>query len=211
MKLLSIQVGKIQTHDYQGEEWKSAFKKKPVEGAVFVNRLNVEGDNQYDKKNHGGEHRAVLMYSAEHYQTWEDELNTELAFGSFAENFTVSGLNEQTVCIGDIYQIGETRLQVSQPRVPCYKIYRSLGIPDITEKATVTMRTGWYLRVLQEGSVKAGMPITLLERLHPDWNIERIHTVMAHRRKKTKEAAELSKITELNPEWREKLENAVQS
>lgn len=209
MKLLSIQVGKAQNYLHNGEEWTSAFQKKPVSGTVFVNRLNVEGDEQYDKKHHGGKHRSVLMYCAEHYQTWKEELNKDLAFGSFAENFTVSELNEQNVCIGDIYQIGDIRLQVSQPRVPCYKIYRTLGIDGITQKATKTMRTGWYLRVLEEGHVEAEMPITLLERLHPDWTIERIHDVMANRKDKPEEAAELAKITELNPEWREKLEKNV--
>lgn len=212
MKLLSIQVGKIQTHDYNGEEWTTAFKKKSLAGTVFVNHLNVEGDEQYDKKHHGGEHRAVLMYCAEHYQTWADELDTELPFGSFAENFTVAGLNENNVCIGDTYQIGATvRLQVSQPRVPCYKIYRSSGISDLTQKATATMRTGWYLRVLQEGHVEAGMPITLFERLYPDWTIFRAHDVMANRNDQPEAALELSAIAELEPGWRERLEKAVQS
>jgi MOSC domain-containing protein YiiM len=212
MKLLSIQVGKIQTHDYQGEAWTTAYKKKPVDGAVFVNRLHVEGDEQYNKKHHGGEHRAVLMYCVEHYQKWAEEFNSELPHGSFAENFTVAGLDEQSVCIGDIYQVGDTvRLQVSQPRVPCYQIHRSLGIDDITAIATALTRTGWYLCVLQEGQVEAGMPITLLERLYPDWTIYRAHDVMSNRKDKQKEAAELSSIVELEPGWRERLEKSIKS
>lgn len=211
MKLLSVQVGKIQTHDYNGEAWSTAFKKKAVDGAVYINRLNVEGDEQYDKKNHGGKDRAVLMYCAEHYQTWAKELGKELVYGSFAENFTVTELNENNVCIGDTYQIGDTvRLQVSQPRVPCYKIYRSLGIDGITEKATATMRTGWYHRVLQEGYVEAGMSITLLERLHPDWTIFRAHEVMANRKDRLEEALEMAALEELASGWRKRLKKAVE-
>lgn len=212
MELLSIHVGKVQTHDYNGEEWTTAYMKKPVEGAVHVGKLNVEGDDQHHKKYHGGEHRAVLMYAAEHYKLWSDELERDLPYGSFAENFTVTELNEDTVCIGDIYQIGETvKVQVSQPRQPCQQIYRTLGIRGIVKKIQATFRSGWYCRVLEEGAVDKGMPIQLLERLHPDWTIIRAHDVMSNRKDRPDESLELSKIEELEPGWRKKLAQAVQS
>lgn len=206
MELLSIHAGKVQTHDYNGEEWTTAYKKQAVKGAVHVGKLNIEGDDQHHKKFHGGEHRAVLMYAAENYQLWADELERDLPYGSFAENFTVSGLTENNVCIGDIYQIGDTvKVQVSQPRQPCQQIYRALGIRGIVKKIQASFRSGWYCRVLEEGTVDTGMPIQLIARLHPDWTITRAHEVMANRKDCPDDALALSKIEELEPGWRKKL------
>lgn len=211
MQLLSIQVGKVQTHDYNGKEWTTGYIKKPVVGRVRVNKLNIEGDAQHNLKVHGGEHRAVLMYSAEHYDTWQSELDRQLPYGSFAENFTVSGMTEDTVCIGDVFQVGDTvRLQVAQPRQPCNQIYMALGIRGIRNKVDTTRQAGWYLRVLEEGDVEAGMPITLLERPHPDWSVERVYSVMDNRVNLPKQAAELAQIDALNPDWRKRLARVSQ-
>lgn len=212
MKLLSIQVAKVQTHDYNGEEWVTAYKKQSVEGLVHVGKLNLAGDEQHHTKFHGGEHRAVLMYSAKHYEMWESELEHELPYGSFAENFTVTDLDEETVCIGDIYQIGDSvKVQVAQPRQPCNQIYQALGIRGIVKKIQTTSRSGWYCRVLQEGDVEAGMSIQLLERLHPDWSVMRVSEVMSNRKNRPQEAGALSKIEELEPSWRKKLAKASKS
>jgi MOSC domain-containing protein YiiM len=212
MQLISIQVGPVQTHDYEGQAWTTAYRKLPVNGRVWVGKLNVEGDAQNNKKYHGGEHRAVLMYSAEHYALWESELGRRLPCGSFAENFTVTVLNEDTVCIGDTYQIGDMlQVQVSQPRQPCNQIYRALGITGIVKRVQATFRSGWYLRVLQQGHVEAGMPITLLERLHPTWTIIRVHEVMANRKTMPDVAAELARLDALQPDWRRKLAQATKT
>jgi MOSC domain-containing protein YiiM len=211
MQLLSIQVGKVQAREHNSKEWITAYHKQAITGRVHVGKLSVESDEQHHTKFHGGEHRAVLMYSAEHYVMWAQELKRELPYGSFAENFTVPGLNEDKVCIGDIYQIGETvQLQVSQPRQPCNQIYMALGIDGIVNKVKANFRSGWYLRVLQEGDVEAGMPITLLSRLHPDWNIIRAHEVMTNRKTVPVEAGQLSSLEELEPGWRKKLASAAQ-
>ncbi len=212
MKLLSVQVGKVQTHDYSGKEWVTAYKKHAVNGSVHVGKLNVEGDEQHHTKFHGGEHRAVLMYAARHYDMWKKELDADLSFGSFAENFTVTELDEDSVCIGDIYQIGDTlQVQVAQPRQPCNQIYQALGIRGIVKKIQATYRSGWYCRVLQEGEVEAGMDIKLLKRLHPDWSIIRAHDVKMNGKDRPEEAAELSMIEELEPGWRKKLAQAARS
>lgn len=211
MELLSIQVGKVQTHTYNGSDWTTAYFKAPVAGPVAVGVLNVAGDEQQHKKFHGGPHRAVLMYSAENYDRWRAELSRELAYGAFAENFTVSGMDESSVCLGDIYQVGPTvRLQVAQPRQPCHQIYQALGIRGISQQAGRTHRTGWYLRVLQTGTVEAGMPITLVERLHPGWPITRCHEVMQQRAQRPAEAAAMAAIPELEPSWQKRLAQAAQ-
>ena len=210
MQLLSIQVGKVQTHDHNGKEWTSAYLKKPVAGRVHVGKLTVAGDEQKHLKFHGGEHRSVLMYAAAHYAMWKAELDRDLPYGSFAENFTVSGLDEDSVCLGDTYKIGDTvRLQVSQPRQPCNQIYMALGIRGIVKKVNATWRSGWYLRTLQEGEVEAGMPITLLDRPHPEWSIVRVHEVMANRARMPQEAGELAQIEALQPTWRTRLAQAA--
>ncbi len=207
MKLASVQVGKVQTHQLpDGTEWTSAYVKTPLSEAVFVGNLTIEGDDQRNKRVHGGEHRVVLMYSAAHYPHWQAELGQALAHGAFAENFTVNGLDEDTACIGDIYQIGDTvRLQVSQPRQPCNQIFIRLGIEGIQKKVDVTRRTGWYLRTLQTGTVQAGDTITLIERPHPEWTIRRAHDVMDHRKRQAEEAHALGQIEALAPGWRKYL------
>ena len=210
MQLLSIQVGKVQKREHNGKEWVTAYHKQPISGQVYVSKLNVAGDEQQHKKFHGGEHRAVLMYCAEHYDLWANELGQTLPYGSFAENFTVSGLDEDTVCIGDTYQIGNrVLLQVSQPRQPCNQIYMALGIHGLVPRVKATFRSGWYLRVLQEGTVEAGMPITLAERLHPDWTIIRAHEVTTNRKTMPEAAAQLAQVSELEPTWRKKLADAA--
>lgn len=209
MQLISIHVGKVQEHEHNGNTWTSAYKKLPVSGSVHVGKLTVEGDAQFHTKFHGGEHRAVLMYSAEHYDKWKTEIGESLPYGSFAENFTVSGMDEDHVCIGDIYQIGDTvRVQVAQPRQPCNQIYMALGIRGIVSKIKMTYRSGWYCRVLQEGKVEAGMTITLVDRLHPKWTISRAHEAMNNRATDTASAHALAELETLEPGWRKKLAKA---
>src|ERR1041385_7165158 len=123
--LLSIHVGKPANHGLAGSDdptqhpWFSGIFKQHVSGPVRLGKINLEGDGQADLKNHGGPFRAVLGYSAEHYPIWRQELNMpDLPYGAFGENFTISGLNEETVFLGDIYGIGDIRLQVAQPRQP---------------------------------------------------------------------------------------------
>jgi len=115
-------------------------------------------------KYHGGPEQAVLLYSAEHYARWKAELGRAFPFGAFAENLTIEGMDENTVFIGDIYQIGAVKLQVTKPRIPCWKIARRWNVPDLTKLVTQTNRTGWYCRVLQEGEIQAGLPVELLTR-----------------------------------------------
>lgn len=206
-KLLSIQTGRVQTHLLSnGEAWTSAYVKTPVSGAVYAGKSGLAGDEQRNLKVHGGEHRAILGYDAGHYPVWYQETGRELAYGSFGENFTLEGLSEDTVCLGDIYQIGDTvRVQVSQPRQPCHQIYNHLKIRGIQQRVDETRRTGWYFRVLNSGPVEAGMTMTLLERSQPEWTILRAHEVMDNRAVDRRAAAALAEVEALSPGWRETL------
>ena len=164
--LISIQIGQPQIYTDEQGEWETAFFKVPVLELIALTKLGLVGDAVANTKHHGGPDQAVLLYSADHYSRWQAELDREFPFGAFAENLTIRGLDENNVYIGDIFQIGEVRLQVTKPRIPCWKIARRWGIPDLTKRVTKTHRTGWYCRVLQTGSMEAGSGVELLERLN---------------------------------------------
>jgi MOSC domain-containing protein YiiM len=184
MRLDSIQVGLPRERGTPGAErgidraWTSAFYKDPVDGPVWLGLTNLDGDRQGDQKNHGGPDKAVLAYASSHYPAWREELGMDLPHGGFAENFTVDGANESTVCLGDVWSVGEARVQVSQPREPCWKIARRWGMKDLSARVQRTGRTGWYLRVLHEGHVEAGDEVVLLDRPYPEWPIARINAVL---------------------------------
>ncbi len=187
--LTSVQVGKPRQYgnpdssDPDERLWVSAICKEPVEGPVRLRKLNLDGDGQADLQNHGGLDQAVLAYGASHYPIWRDELQrSDFAFGSFGENFTMDGPDESSVCIGDIWQIGETTVQVSMPRFPCWKISALHGIKDLTVRVERSGRTGWYLRVLEEGEVESGMSVDLINRPCPEITVTYVTRIVRDRK-----------------------------
>ena len=163
-------------------------------GPVLLRTTNVEGDRQADPRVHGGPEMAVLCYSADHYPRWREELGIpEMGPGGFAENLTITGQDELTVCIGDVYRVGTATVQVSQPRGPCYKISYRWKRPDLLRRCESNGRHGWYLRVLEEGAVQAGQPVVLVERPNPTWSVRRAADVFRARRKRAEEAADLAR------------------
>ncbi|NOZ27173.1 MAG: MOSC domain-containing protein [Chloroflexi bacterium] len=210
--LVSIQVGLPRrwgdpdASDPMDRAWESAIAKEPVQGPIRLGSTGLAGDGQADRKNHGGPDKAVLAYAAAHYPLWRAELALpDLPHGAFGENFTIDGQTEESVCIGDVYAIGDVRVQVSQPRQPCWKIARRWRIKDLTARVVETGRIGWYLRVLAEGYVEAGMPVTLLERPFPQWTVARAMAVVQNRRQDREAALELASCPVLSQEWRDKL------
>lgn len=142
---------------WKGEVVTTGIYKVPVEGSVRVRRLNLEGDGQADLSVHGGTTKAVYAYPVEHYSFWRDELpDAELGWGNFGENLTTQGLDEESVCIGDNFRVGTARVVVTEPRMPCYKLGIRFGRSDMVKRFLKSQRTGFYLAVVEEGSVKAG-------------------------------------------------------
>jgi MOSC domain-containing protein YiiM len=187
----------------------SAIVKEPVVGLVWLGATNLAGDAQADLKHHGGPERAVNVYSADHFPDWRARLDRpDLTNGAFGENFTVAGLDEELVCIGDIFAIGEVRMQVTQPREPCWKLARTLGVKDLVKQVQQTRRTGWYMRVLQEGHVAAGLPVTLIERPHPEWPLARAYDAFRARKRDPDTAAALGACPALSSGWRKELTTA---
>lgn len=187
--LQSIQVGMPQTIvDDHGESeedrvWVSGFFKQPIVGPVRVTKTLIEGDGQADLRNHGGEDKAILAYSLDHYDEWKSELDIlDFPAGAFGENLSVTGTNETEVCIGDTWQIGDVRLQVSQPRQPCWKLGRRWGRRDLPARVIENGRSGWYLRVLQEGMIQAPATIKLIDRPCPKWTVAAISQIIFHDR-----------------------------
>lgn len=163
-RIISINVGKPKTHNWKGDIITTSIFKIPVPGTVTVNHLNLEGDEQSDLRVHGGPNKAVYAYPAEHYDFWSNELNKDLPWGSFGENLTTEGLVEEEVRVGDIFQIGSVRLQVTQPRFPCFKLGLKFGDAGMVKKFVTAERNGFYLRVLQEGEIRGGDDIFLTEK-----------------------------------------------
>ncbi|HSF47307.1 MAG TPA: MOSC domain-containing protein [Burkholderiales bacterium] len=157
MKLLSINVGRPRDVAANGRTVRTSIFKEPVDGRIFVGRINLAGDEQADLRVHGGPDKAVYAYPAEHYSFWRTELNhPELGWGAFGENLTTEGLSENKVCIGDQLRVGSAVLTVTQPRMPCYKLGIRFGRPDIVKRFLASGRTGFYLSVLREGEIGAG-------------------------------------------------------
>src|SRR4051812_12613455 len=155
--LVSINVGLPQDVAWHGRTVHTGVWKAPVSGPQMVRRLNIDGDGQGDLAGHGGEQRAVLVYQVESYQHWEDFLGRDdLGVGAFGENFTVTGLADDEVCIGDRYRIGGAEFEVTQPRVTCFRVGMRLGEPELPALLVAHHRPGFYLRVIEEGQVEAG-------------------------------------------------------
>jgi len=158
-QLLSVNVGLPRDVAWEGETVRTAIWKDPVDGPRMVMTINIDGDDQADRKGHGGEHRAVFVYQIESYEYWERELaRDDFAPGQFGENFTVAGpaLADDAVCIGDRFRIGGALFEVTQPRVTCYRVGIRMDEPRMASLLVGHHRPGYYLRVLEEGEVRAG-------------------------------------------------------
>ncbi len=156
-RLLSVNVGLPRDIAWQGKTVHTAVWKAPVRGPRVVRRLNIDGDGQGDLAGHGGEHRAVFVYQIDSYRYWLNELGrNDFTYGQFGENFTVGGLPDREVCIGDRYRIGSASFEVTQPRVTCYRVGIRMNEPQMPALLVAHGRPGFYLRVLEEGQVEAG-------------------------------------------------------
>lgn len=165
--IVSLNVGKPITVDYLGKPVSTGIYKQPVQGPLYLSSVQFEGDGQADLVYHGGPDKAVCVYPFEHYAYWEEVLAKKMEYASFGENLTVSGLLEDKVCIGDVYQIGEAVGQVSQPRYPCFKLSQKHGVKDMPARVLETGYSGFYLRVLQEGYISADSQLVQMES-HPE-------------------------------------------
>ena len=159
-RLLSVNVGLPNDIAWRGQTVHTAVWKRAVSGRRMARRLNLDGDGQGDLIGHGGEHRAVFVYQIDCYRYWQRELGRDdFSFGQFGENFSVEGLPDDEVCIGDRFRIGSALFEVTQPRVTCYRIGIQMNEPRMAALLVSRDRPSFYFRVLEEGEVEAGEEI----------------------------------------------------
>ena len=165
-----------------------------------LSSLGLPGDEVADKRHHGGPDQAVLAYASEHYPLWQmSGLAADL--GAFGENFLLAGLTDQEACIGDVFAIGEALVQISHPRQPCNTLARRFQRHDVVALVWATARSGWYLRVMQEGHVQAGDGLLLRERPNPGWSVARVLAAFYHAKRNPEEALQAADIRGLTSRW----------
>lgn len=165
---------------FRGDE-ASAIAKAPVDGALHVGFLGIDGDEQADLTVHGGVDKAIHHYPRDHYRWWADALGGHAlldAPGAFGENISTEGLIESEACIGDRYRLGSALVEISQGRQPCWKLGHRFGVATVPATVVTTRRSGWYYRVIEEGSVSAGDTLELIERPLPEWSVERVFALL---------------------------------
>ena len=190
--------------DYTRPDSRSAIDKRAVEGPVRIGPEGLSGDEQGDRRVHGGPDKAIHHYPRDHYASWRGEVGAHAllqAAGAFGENISTSGIIEADVCLGDRLRLGSALVEVSQARQPCWKLSDRFGIADMARRVQDTGRTGWYYRVVEEGRVQQGDRIALEARPHPQWPLVRLIDLLYRR---TVDAGELQEVTALPlvPSWR---------
>jgi ferredoxin-NADP reductase/MOSC domain-containing protein YiiM len=206
-KLLSVNVGLPQQIQWQGKQVRTAIWKRSVPHRVFARRLNLDGDGQADLQGHGGEQRAVMVYQLEAYRYWEHELGrNNFEYGQFGENFTVDGLADDEVCIGDRYRIGSAVFEVTAPRVTCYRLGIRMNNPQLPALVVSHRRPGFYFRVIEEGEVGAGDEILKVADGPGRITVAEIDSLLYLPNHDPSRVAIAARIPALSPGWRDSLE-----
>lgn len=183
----------------------SAIAKTRAHGLQQITELGFTGDAQADPQNHGGPDKAIHHYPSDHYPQWiaEGQIPAGTVPAAFGENIAALGMTETNLCIGDILRLGTAVVQISQGRQPCWKVSQHTGNPKMAYLFQKIGRTGWYYRVLEPGQAEAGSAVTLIERLHPDWSVERVTRLRLSRKASPQEATALAQLPELAEGWRQ--------
>ena len=207
VRLLSVNVGLPRDITWQGKTVHTGIWKAPVNGPRMVRRLNIDGDGQGDLAGHGGERRAVFVYQMDSYRYWQNHLGrNDFTYGQFGENFTVDGLSDAEVCIGDRYRIGGALFEVTQPRVTCYRLGIRMNEPEMAALVVKHGRPGFYFRVLEEGEVEAGDEITLVTSGPERMSVSEIDALLYKPGHPRDELERALRIPTLSVGWRRSLE-----
>jgi MOSC domain-containing protein YiiM/ferredoxin-NADP reductase/ferredoxin len=211
-RLLSVNVGLPRDIEWKGRTVHTGIWKDPVRGRCRVGRLNLDGDGQGDLAGHGGEQRAAFVYQIESYRYWQEQLRrTDFVHGQFGENFTIEGLPDDEVCIGDRYQIGSALFEVTQPRVTCYRVGIRMNEPRMPALLTSTGRPGFYFRVLQEGEVGAGDAIVKVGEAQERMTVAEINALLYSPDHAHERLERALRIEALSPGWRWSFEALLRS
>jgi ferredoxin-NADP reductase/MOSC domain-containing protein YiiM len=202
--LVSVNVGMPADVAWRGKTVHTGIFKTPVAGSVMVRRLNIDGDGQGDLAGHGGEQRAVMVYQTDSYEYWKRYFGRDdLAPGMFGENFTITGLGDEEVCIGDRYRIGEAEFEVTQPRVTCFRVGMRLGEPEMPNLLVAHRRPGFYFRVITEGRVGAGDTIVRTRRGRHELSVSDIDALLYLPGRDVGMLRRAVDVPALSPGWRQ--------
>ena len=211
-RLLSVNVGLPRDIEWKGRIVHTGIWKDPVAGRCRVGRLNLDGDGQGDLAGHGGEQRAVFVYQIESYRHWQEQLKrTDFVHGQFGENFTIEGLPDDEVCIGDRYQIGSALFEVTQPRVTCYRVGIRMNEPRMPALLTSSGRPGFYFRVLREGEVGAGDAIVKMSEAKERMTVAQINALLYSPDHAHERLERALRIEALSPGWRSSFDALLRS
>jgi MOSC domain-containing protein YiiM len=198
-KVLAVNVGAVREFEYDGRPAKSAIWKSPAVGRIAARGVNLGGDDQADRKAHGGPDKVVYAYAVEDARWWEQELGRSLAYGEFGENLTIEGIEANRALIGERWEIGTTVLEVSEPRIPCWRLGVRMSDKMFPRRFTEAMRPGAYLRLVVEGDVGAGDEIQIVERPSHDLTIGDVFRIYTRDRH---EAGRLLAAPRMSESWR---------
>jgi MOSC domain-containing protein YiiM len=198
-KVLSVNVGVPRDFDYGGRPARSAIWKAPVSGRIAARGVNLAGDDQADRSAHGGPDKAVYAYASEDARWWERELGRSVAPGQFGENFTTEGIALNEALVGERWRVGSAVLEVSEPRVPCWRLGVRMEDPKFPRRFTEALRPGAYLRIAVEGDVGAGDEVHLVERPDHDLTVRDVLRIYAFDHD---EVERLVTVPQLSESWR---------
>jgi MOSC domain-containing protein YiiM len=198
----SVNVGPVRTVEYNGKAITTGIFKDPVDGQVSVRGVNLDGDDQADRKVHGGPEQAVYAYACEDYTWWETELGRTMPPGQFGENLTTRGIDVNEALIGERWHVGTTVLQITFPRIPCYKLAMKMDDPRFIKRFGTALRPGSYFAIVQEGSVEKGDAIEVVSRPSHDVTIKKAMQIYLFERERLPELL----VPELPTSWRESIE-----
>jgi MOSC domain-containing protein YiiM len=210
MKVLSVNVSLPTEVLYRDKRVTTGIFKEPVNGRVMLRTLNLDGDGQADLIGHGGIYKAAYVYSIENYDYWKRELGrTDFTFGQFGENVTVEGMLEDQIYVGDVFRVGSALVEVTQPRVPCYKLGIKMGLSQFVKMFLASCRVGFYLRVLEVGEIGPG---DVLDHVRTDperMTVREVCHLLYFDPKNLEGAKKALRIRALSPGWRQSFEERL--
>ena len=212
MKIISVNVGLPREVVWKGIPVQTAIFKEPIAGTVSLRELNLAGDLQADLTVHGGSGKAVYVYPVEHYEYWRKELSDDsFLWGAFGENLTTEGLSEDTLCIGDLLRAGSAILQITQPRMPCYKLQLRFNRDDMIKRFLVSGRSGFYLSVIEPGDVAPGSRVEILQRDINNVTVSDILRLYLGQTRNPELLRRATKVRSLPENWRDQLRLRAQN
>ena len=210
-KIVSINVGTPREFEYKGRTAKSAIWKSPVEGRVVAKGINLAGDDQADRQAHGGFDKAVYAYALEDKRWWEEQIGRTLEHGEFGENLTTQGIDVNDAVVGERWKIGSTVLEISEPRIPCWRLGVRMNDKTFPKKFTQALRPGPYLRIIEEGELGVGDEITVIDKPAHGLTVRDVFRIYTKDHAEVARIAETEKMSEAWKNWANKELNKAKS